>query len=975
MKRFYFLLFSLVFCCQLFAQTATLRGRITDESGAVVPGAKVTLTGAGGFLKSTTAAADGSYAFNGIPAGHYTVQASAPDLTSAPVAADLRAGAQSIALQMKVASVTQQVTVQENAGPTVSTEPSNNASALVLKGTDLDSLPDDPDDLEEDLQALAGPAAGPGGGQMYIDGFSSGQLPPKDSIREIRINQNPFAPEFDKLGYGRIEIFTKPGTDKFHGQGWFNLGDDIWNSRNPYAQQKAPFLLEEYGGTVSGPISKRASFFLDAERRSIDNGAVIDAITVDPASLAIINPYTQTFDVAQRRFNITPRIDYQLNTNNTLTVRYGVMHNDIPDAGVGNFGLVSRGYQNTTDRNTLQVIETAVLNPSTINETRFQWYHISTAETANKVVPTINVLGAFNGGGAPVGNTTETDNNFELQNYTSIAKGAHNWKFGVRLRGYTVDTRSPSNFLGTFTFGGGLAPELDANFQPILDAAGQPVMAPIQPIDRYQRGLILQQRGYPEAQIAALGGGPTQFSISGGTPAISAAQADLGAFAGDDWRVRPNVTVSLGLRYETQTYIHDWHDFAPRIGVAWGIGSSKRGRPKTVLRAGFGMFYERFDLQSEVPALLYNGLREQQYILTNPNFFLTAPSVSSLGNFQTTQAINEVSSRMQAPYLMQSAVTLERQLPWNTTVAVTYTNSHGLHQFRSEDINAPLPGTYVPNHPGSGVYPHGNPNPILLMDSSGLYNQNQLIVNFNSRVNQNVALFGHYMLNRAMSNTDGIGTFAANPYNWAGEYGPASTDVRNRLFLGGSINTKWNIRISPFVVLQSGRPYDITVGQDIYGDTMFNGRPGIATDPSKPGLIATKFGLLDPNPTPGEQILPRNYGRGPGQVSVNMRLGKTWGFGPEREGSGAVSRQGHGGHMGPGGGFHGMFEPASTGRRFNLTASISARNLLNHNNPGPIIGNITSPLFGQANQIAGGGGGLLETANNRRLELQLRFTF
>ena len=113
-------------------------------------------------------------------------------------------------------------------------DPENNAGAIILKDKDLEALSDDPDELMSELQALAGPSAGPNGGQIYIDGFTGGQLPPKASIREIRINQNPFSAEYDKLGYGRIEIFTKPGTDKFHGQ-LFLIGNTAgFNSRNPF---------------------------------------------------------------------------------------------------------------------------------------------------------------------------------------------------------------------------------------------------------------------------------------------------------------------------------------------------------------------------------------------------------------------------------------------------------------------------------------------------------------------------------------------------------------------------------------------------------------------------------------------------------------------------------------------------------------------------------------------------------------------
>ncbi len=945
MKLYVFPLALIVVSLPLCAQTATLRGQVLDESGAVVPAATVTLNGPAGVAKVTTSGSDGSYSFNGLPSGSYTVRVSAPDLTQAqPAKIVLRSGAQSLNVKMKVASVTQQVTVQDTGGPSVSTDPSNNSTATVLRGDDLQALSDDPDDLQSDLQALAGPSAGPEGGEIFIDGFSGGQLPSKDSIREVRINQNPFSPEFSKLGYGRIEVLTKPGTDKLHGQAFFNFGDDIFNSRNPYAQQKAPFLLKEYGGTVSGALSKHASFFLDTERREIDNGSVIDAVTLDPQTYAIA-PYTGVLLAPQRRLRVSPRVDYQVSQNNTLMFRYGFTRNDVQDQGIGSFDLPSRGYYTLDQDHTVQITDTAVLGPSTVNETRFQFFHVEDDQISNSFAPAVLVLGSFNTGGAQTGRSFDTENHYELQNYTSIVKGTHTWKFGVRTRGETAGNTSPENFGGTFTFAGGLAPELDADNREVLDASGQPVMLPITSIQQYQRALL----GLP-------GGGATQFSIATGNPFLAASQVDVGAFVGDDWRVRPNVTLSLGVRYETQTNIHDWRDVAPRFGFAWAPGSKQISlHPKLVVRGGFGMFYSRFDISNIETAERYNGIVQQEYIVGNPTFFPTIPTIAQLlamPGIQSTQTVQEISSRLRAPYIMQSALTVERQVASNTTVSVTYTNSHGLHMLRSGEFNAP--------------------GPVYLMESSGLYNQNQLITNVNARLNNNVSLFGYYTLNHAMSNTDGLGTFPGSPYTMAGEYGPAATDIRHRAFIGGSLNTKWNVRLSPFIVVQSGAPYNITVGQDIYGDTLFNARPGIPTDLTKPGLIDTVYGWLDPSPPPGERTLPRNYARGPGMISVNARLGKTFGFGPEREGSGGAASPLGAGHNS---GFHSVFSDVSTTRRYNLTLSISARNLLNHVNEGPIIGQITSPLFGEANSVAGGYGAFAETANNRRLELQMRFTF
>jgi len=960
-------LFLALLVSRVDAQTAAVKGIVTDESGAVVPAAKVLLSGPGNQTKTTASRGDGAYSFTGLPPGNYTLTASAPQLAQAePAHIALHAGVQTLNLQLSVAAIEERLTVQDNSGPSVSTAAGNNASALVLQGSDLDALSDNPDDLLVDLQALAGPSAGPNGGSIFIDGFSGGELPAKQSIREIRINQNPFAPEYDKLGYGRIEIFTKPGTDKYRGTVDYNLGTQAWNSRNPYSPQKAHFLLNEFEGNASGPLGKRASFTLDAQRNMVDNGAITNAVAVDSQSLAI-TPFSSVLVIPGRYTRISPRVDYQLDDRNTLMLRYGVTRAGAQNVGVGSFDLISRGYHNEFLNQTVQGAETAVLG-ATINETRFQYYRSAVQQTANNSDPALQVLGSFTGGGAAVGRSSDIQNSFELQNYTSMLRGRHSWKFGVRLRAQLDDSVSQQNFNGTFTFGGG-------PLEP-----GQPIQTPITSIERYRRTLYFRQLGYSAADIRALGGGATQFSISAGNPELAVHQLDAGLFGGDDWRVRPNLTLSLGFRYETQSNIRDWRDFAPRVAVAWAPGGSGKSRAKTVLRAGFGMFYDRFALASTLAALRSNGIIQRQYVVTNPDFFPSVPPLASLAGFQSVVTTQEVSARMRAPYLMQSAVTLERQLPRNTTLAVTYTNSHGLHVFRSADINAPW----------RGVFPAGAPGPIFLMESSGLYNQNQVIANVNAKVNSGLSLFSFYAFNKAMSNSDGLGTFPANPYDFAGEYGRASTDIRHRVTAGGSVNLKGSVRVSPFAVAQTGAPFDITAGSDLFGTTLFNGRPGIPSNPAKSGLIATPYGLLDPNPAPGEPLLPRNYGRSPGQINMNLRVAKTIGFGKERGGTGGGGDTrpspgggggGGGGPSGPvagaAGGLRNVIGSPTTSHRFNLVISMSIRNLLNHTNPGPIIGNITSPLFGRANQVAGGpnGEGFYETANNRRLESQIRFTF
>jgi Carboxypeptidase regulatory-like domain len=509
----------------MLAQTAILRGNVADPSGAVIPGAKVTATARDGKVKTATADDKGSYGLSGLQPGEYALSASAPELaTQQPVTISLHTGTQTLNLQLNVMSESENVTVQENVGPTLSTEVSNNASALVLRGDDLQALADDPDDLLADLQALAGPSAGPNGGSIFIDGFSDGEIPPKESIREIRINSNPFSPEYDTLGYGRIEIFTKPGTDRFHGELHYNYANDIWNSRNPFSAEKAPLLLNELEGEVSGPINKRTSFNFDAQRNMVDNGAIINAITLNPQNLSI-QPFLGIFKVPQRYTRVSPRVDYQLNPTNTLIFRYAFTRSDIQGSGIGSFDLLSRGYHYQYTNQTVRAVDTAVFG-STINETRFQYFRSAQERIADSAAPEIQVLGAVNEGGSQVGRSFDTQNYYELQNYTTIPHRAHVWKFGVRLRGQTDDNISPQNFNGTFTFS---------------------------TIQQYQQTLLLQQMGDSPAQIRAMGGGASQFSINAGLPELAVHRVDVAMFVGDDWRVKSNLTVSAGLRYEAQT--------------------------------------------------------------------------------------------------------------------------------------------------------------------------------------------------------------------------------------------------------------------------------------------------------------------------------------------------------------------------------------------------------------------------------------
>src|SRR5262245_2826712 len=409
--------------------STALRGQVTDEQGGVIPRDTVTLIDANNVEKTATTNDQGVYIFNNVMPGKYFIRAIATGFALyEKEAVEISPGRREpINIKLAVTIEKQKVTV--TAGDSgLSTDPDNNAGAVVLKGKDLEALPDDPDDLANALQAMAGPSAGPNGGQIYIDGLSGGSLPPKDAIREIRINQNPFAAENDRIGFGRIEILTRPGADKYHGSAFFTFNNQSLNSRNPFVQNKPDFMLRNYGGSFNGPlVAKKATFFVNFFKRDIDDNAIINATILDPNLNEVA--FSQAVVTPRRSSEVSPRIDYQLSKNNTLVARYSYSHNAVDNAGLGGFSLPSTAFSSTNTDHTFQLTETSILSPYVVNETRFQFMRIRPVLHGDNSVPTINVQQAFTGGGSNIGQSSTTTDRFELQNFTTWIKGKHAFKF------------------------------------------------------------------------------------------------------------------------------------------------------------------------------------------------------------------------------------------------------------------------------------------------------------------------------------------------------------------------------------------------------------------------------------------------------------------------------------------------------------------------------------------------------------------
>jgi hypothetical protein len=408
-----------------------LHGQVLDPSGGAVVGASVVLTTPSGDTLVATSDQQGVFDRKGLAPGKYSVQVIAKGFAiykndDVEITPDK---VQQLKVALEIEQQQEKVVVSDEA-PTVDVNPANNAGAIIISGKELEALPDDPDELQSDLTALAGPSAGPNGGQFYIDGFTAGQLPPKSAIREIRINQNPFSAQYDKVGYGRIEIFTKPGTDKWHGQISVNGNDSAFNSKNPFFHQDSsatpypPYYSVQYSGNIGGPLSKKASFFFTTDIRDINDLAIVNAQIVDTTSAGFpIVPFTDAVPTPKRRYNLGPRVDYQLTPTNTLSVRYQYYRDDFKNDGVGGFSLPTQAFNLLSTEHTLQVSDTQTLGANVVNETRFQYLHQASSQDPQNTATTLLVQGAFNGGGSNEGTILDTSNRYELQNYTSISHG------------------------------------------------------------------------------------------------------------------------------------------------------------------------------------------------------------------------------------------------------------------------------------------------------------------------------------------------------------------------------------------------------------------------------------------------------------------------------------------------------------------------------------------------------------------------
>src|ERR1700722_176151 len=835
--------FALAFPSAALAQaTGSLRGQVLDPSGACWPGRSGPLP-EGPAVLNVQSGNDGVYTFKSIPPGSYTLTVQANGFADFSKTGIVVAAGQTRQLNVSLVIAVQQqdITVtDQNSG--VSVNPDENSSALVVKGSDLNALSDDTDELQNELQALAGPAAGPSGGQIYIDGFTGGQIPPKSSIREIRVNQNPFSAEFDKIGYGRIEILTKPGSDKFSGH-ITSLGtDSAWNTANPLVSEQPSYYFYFIQGDVNGPLTKTASYFFSTFRMDRQNQTIINAVnpqdTTAPFNLALPNPSSLLV--------LNPRVDWQLGKSNTLSVRDSFVRSLATANGPGQLNLPEQAYNINNQENALQVSDTVVVNPRIINETHFQWRRVRNNQVASYVTPTVTVQGAFTTGGSNSGVARDHQDIFELQNYSTATAGSHTIRFGTRLRAYRDANYSTAGANGEYLFTS---------------------------IDQY----LAQTPAQYQATVIQ-------------NPLARALLFDAALFSQDDWRARPNLTVSYGLRFETQNRIRDHADWGPRFSVAWAPGHVGKTPPKTVVRGGYGWFYDRFTVPNSfasstgtpylVQAIHQNGINQQSYVINNPDFYnpnAAAPS-SILANAATSiPSIYNIDHHFHAALSMQGGVGVDQQISKKLMFNVTYLFTRGVHQYLTNNVTAPEfdPSTYTVVGPLPAEYNYQ-------FQSGGIYKQHQVIVTANMQL-RHLSLHGSYTFNEAKSDTQGVNYVPSVAQDPGLDYGRAGFGIKNRLFLLGTYSAPHGIIFAPLLAAQSGTPYNLVIGNDLTANNQFNARPTYGTCGAA-DVVSTPYGCLDTDPVgKGVKTGPYGLGTGPRNVTLGLRVSEVIGIGPRAQ--------------------------------------------------------------------------------------------
>lgn len=749
-----------------YSQTArgvNLSGIVQDQTGAVIPSATVTLVGSTSEREVTATDSSGVFRFEGVVAGTYEVRAEFPGFRTTVTRIRVTARAPApLTIVMPIEGLTQEVSVS-GGGVQTSAQAAANLNAITVDESTLDNLPV----LDQDIvgamsRFLDSSAIGTGGTSILVDGVEVNALALSASaVQQIKINQDPYAAEFMRPGRGRIEIVTKPGGRDVTGTLNLRFRDSTLSAKNAFATIKPPEQRRIIEGTLAGPVprSGKTNVLLSGSYNAEDNQSIVFAETLSgQVRTNVASPF--------RNELLAGTISHQQGDKHTITLRYSHVFTTNTNQGVGGVNLPEVATNRKYHEDDATYMQQTVMSSRLLHDFKFMFGVENEPRASVRSDPRIVVLDAFVGGGAQ-NDSLRTEHHFTMVDSLTWSPGRQVLKAGINIpdwswRGY--DDRT--NIAGTFSF------------SSLADYAA---------------------------------GRPYQFTQQVGNGHVAFLEKVIGLFVQDELRLRSNLSIDLGLRYDWQTAFHDTNNFAPRASLAY---SPDRGG-RTIVRGGAGVFYDRTGPGPIQDVLRYDGEHLRRYVLLNPGY----PNPLRPGDSLNAQPVSIVrlAPDVTIPYTIQYSAAVERQLRPRTTAAVTLIGSRGLNVFRSRDVNAPVPPSTSRPDPTRGV--------VRQIESAGRLNATALQFTVRGQLARFVTGAAEYTFGRAYNDTGGITWMPPNAYDLSMEYARADFNQRHRLEMFAAATPGRHLTFGASVSLATGRPYSLTTGHDDFLTGSANARP------------------------------------------------------------------------------------------------------------------------------------------------------